>query len=71
MSRPFQSIGRRHFLGTAAIGAIAGFLPLSSAGAATMPPSTPGAETLSPAQPIPTSTVTIADTAVIATAAVG
>jgi pimeloyl-ACP methyl ester carboxylesterase len=69
MSRSFQSIGRRHFLGTAAIGALAGFLPLSSAGAATLPPSAPGAETLTPAQPLPPSSVTIADSAVIGTAA--
>jgi len=69
MSRSFQSIGRRHFLGTAAIGALAGFLPLTSAGAATLPPSAPGAETLPPPQSVPTATATLADTALIATPA--
>jgi pimeloyl-ACP methyl ester carboxylesterase len=69
VSASFQSIARRRFLGTAAIGVLAGFLPLSSAGAATLPPSGPAAETLTPAAPLPTSTVTIAETALVGTAA--
>jgi len=48
----FPMIGRRHFLASAAVGAIGALLP-SNANAASSPPTPPGAETLNPAQPAP------------------
>src|SRR4051794_5941096 len=69
MSGLFASIGRRHFLASAAVGAIGACLPLSSAHAATIPPSSPAPETLTET-PIPAASVTVVETAVIgATAA--
>src|SRR4051794_29118031 len=70
MSGLFASIGRRHFLASAAVGAIGACLPLSSAHAATIPPSpSSGPETLTEA-PIPAASLTVVETAVIgATAA--
>ena len=44
MSRPFPTIGRRHFLAGASLGAIGAILPLTPASAATMPPAGPVAE---------------------------
>jgi pimeloyl-ACP methyl ester carboxylesterase len=45
------SIGRRHFLASAAVGVIAAGLPLTSANAATVPPPSPTVETVTPVQP--------------------
>ena len=64
----FPSIGRRHFLATAAIGTIGAFIPLAPAQAATVPPgpgstvSEPGPAPVSPAAPA-------AETAIIGSAA--
>lgn len=68
MSGLFPSICRRHFLASAAVGAIGTFLPLSSADAATTPPSPPGAETLRPERAAPSS-ATAAESALFGTAA--
>ena len=62
-------IGRRHFLASAAIGAIGVCLPLTSAHAATSPPTPPGAETSAPSQRAPTTSATLAETSVVGTAA--
>ena len=48
----FPMIGRRHFLASAAVGAIGALLP-SSASAASSPPTPPGAETMTPTAPAP------------------
>jgi len=61
-------IGRRHFLASAAVGAIGVFVPLSSANAATTPPSTPSEEALNPAQTAETTTVTVPESALVGTA---
>ena len=61
-------IGRRHFLASAAIGAVGAFVPLSAAHAATTPPPTPGAETLTPAQPAPAATTTLGETGLMSAA---
>src|ERR1041385_4359059 len=62
-------IGRRHFLASAAVGAIGVFVPLSGANAATTPPSSPSTETLNPTQPAQSTTVTVAESALVGTAA--
>ena len=64
----FPLIGRRHFLASAAIGAVGAFVPLSAANAATTPPSTPGAEALTPAQPASAATTMIGETALMGAA---
>lgn len=53
MTASRMPIGRRHFLATAAIGTIAGLLPIGGVHASTTAPPGPGAPTLSPAQPAP------------------
>src|SRR5437870_5352594 len=68
MSGLLPSIGRRHFLTSAAVGVVGACLPLSSAHAATTPPPSPGPEVLTQA-PIPAPSVTILDSAVIGAAA--
>jgi pimeloyl-ACP methyl ester carboxylesterase len=67
MSGLFHSIGRRHFLASAAVGAIGACIPLSAAHAATIPPASPGAETLNPAA-VPAPGAAIAETSVIGAA---
>jgi pimeloyl-ACP methyl ester carboxylesterase len=62
------SIGRRHFLASTILGTVATLLPAGAANASTTPPSPPGAETLQPARPAPTSTATIAESAVVGAA---
>jgi hypothetical protein len=67
MSGLFHSIGRRHFLASAAVGAIGACIPLSAARAATIPPASPGAEALNPAA-VPAPGAAIAETSVIGAA---
>src|SRR5260221_143658 len=59
MSALFSLIGRRHFLASAAVGAIGACLPVSAANAATTPVP-PAAETVAP---VPTATASLAATA--------
>jgi pimeloyl-ACP methyl ester carboxylesterase len=62
------SIGRRHFLASAAVGAIGAFLPISAANAATTPTSGgPGAETVAPT-PTTAPSATVAESSVIGAA---
>jgi len=49
MSGPFPTIGRRHFLAGASLGAIGAILPLTPANGATIPPAGPVTETNAPA----------------------
>jgi pimeloyl-ACP methyl ester carboxylesterase len=68
MAGLFASIGRRHFLASAAVGAIGACLPLSSAHAATTTPSPPGPQTLTQA-PMPAPSVAGVEASVIGAAA--
>src|SRR5437879_915399 len=68
MSGPSLSIGRRHFLASAAVGAIGAFLPLSSAHAATLPPGS-ATETLAPVPTGAPATATILESSAISAAA--
>jgi pimeloyl-ACP methyl ester carboxylesterase len=70
MSGLFPLIGRRHFLASAAVGAVGALLPLDGVSAATTPPPS-GPSTLHPPQPAPTATnITLGEAALVATAAV-
>src|SRR5258708_29030932 len=68
MSGPRLLIGRRHFLTSAAVGAIGVFLPLGSAHAAIVPPGQ-GAETLTPAPTTAPTPVAVGDSSIIGAAA--
>jgi pimeloyl-ACP methyl ester carboxylesterase len=62
-------IGRRHFLASAAVGAVGAFLPISTANAATIPPSgPPGAETVTPTPTTAAPSATVAEASVIGAA---